>query len=107
MGESLPGGARGVELPAPRGGELVKACAPIVLGSAPGSIHPAPRFETAQGRVERAVVDVEHAARDGLDGLRELPTVRGSSPQQLENDEIERALEEIDLALVLGHGALL
>src|SRR5436305_487543 len=93
VGESLPRRAFGVELPAAGGGELVEARAAVVLRCGPRRSDPAARLESAEGRVERSIIDVENAARDCLDRLRELPAIRRASAEELENDQIEGALQ--------------
>src|SRR5689334_7423401 len=99
--EPLPLLLLGCELPAAGSGERVEASAAIVVGDAPLRGYPAARLETVQGGIERAVVDAERAAGRRLDGLCELPAVGRSGLQQLEHDQVERALEEVDFA---AHG---
>src|SRR2546423_10919852 len=104
VGEAFPGLLLGGEVPATSGSEGIEARAAIVLGDAPLCRRPSPCLETVQRRVERAVVDAQRAAGDDLNRLRELPAARGPRLQQLEHDQIERPLEEIDLAF--AHGPL-
>src|SRR5690242_17823705 len=101
--EALPCRALGVELFLARRGKLVEARAAVVLRRCPRRRNPAARLQPAEGGVERAVVDVEHAARDGLDRLRELPPVGGAGAKELQDNEVESALEQVDL--LFGHGA--
>src|SRR3954466_554958 len=50
-----------------------------------------------QRGVERAVVDLEHVVSRGADPLRHTEAVHGAPRERLENHDIERALEEIEV----------
>src|SRR4051794_40802537 len=103
MREALPRRALSIELFPARRRELIEARATIVLRRCPRRRDPSACLESAKGGVERPIVDVEHAARDRLDRLRELPPVGGTGAEELEDDEVQGALEEVDL--LSGHGA--
>ena len=60
-----------------------------------------------QRRIQRPGVDLQRIARARADHLREAVAVSRPPAQGLEDDEIERALEELDpteAAFFLGHG---
>jgi hypothetical protein len=56
-----------------------------------------PSLETphAEGGVERALVDLERVARELANALGQSPAVERSGKEALENQQIERALEEL------------
>ena len=67
----------------------------VVLGRVPlGSIQPA-CFETMERGIERALIDLQHVSRDLLDALRDAPAVHRLERQRLQDEHVERALEEI------------
>ena len=49
-----------------------------------------------QRGIDRARVDLEDAARGGVDHLHEAVAVAGAPAKSLEDDEVEGALEEFD-----------
>src|ERR1041384_4272997 len=55
-------------------------------------------------RVERSLIDLEHAARDLLDALADAPAVHGLEGRGLEDEEVEGALKDVGVGM---HGALL
>src|SRR5262249_34879560 len=59
------------------GGEAVVLGAAVVVRRAPLGCDAAALLEALQREVERALVDVEHAARRALDALRDAPAVHG------------------------------
>jgi hypothetical protein len=48
-----------------------------------------------QGRVERSRLDLQEVFRGSLNLFRDGVAVRGSSEKSAENEEIERALQEL------------
>src|SRR4029453_10427245 len=58
-----------------------------------------------QGRVERALVDLEHAAGPLLDPLGDAPPVHGLDLERLEHQHVQRALKHF--RALAGHDALL
>jgi hypothetical protein len=105
VGESLPRRALRLELLSTRCGELVIARAAIVLRRSPVRRDPPASFEPAESRVERTVIDVEDSAGDRLDGLGQLPAISGTAAEELEDNEVERALQQVDLARRSGQEA--
>jgi hypothetical protein len=49
------------------GRQTVEACAPVVVRDTPLSLHPAFDGEALEGRVERALLDLEHVVGRPLD----------------------------------------
>src|SRR5689334_309316 len=98
LGESLPLFLFGGELTTTGGGQRVVPGASIVVTHTPLRGDPAARLETMQSGVQRAVVHAERTAGRGFHGLHELPAVRGACLEQLEHDQVEGALEEVDLS---------
>src|SRR5262245_29374987 len=81
-GEALPLLAFDAELSVSGRGELVIAGATIVLRHAPMTADESAHFEPAQRGVHGAVVHVEDAARDGLNGLCDVPAVLLAAAQE-------------------------
>ena len=50
-----------------------------------------------QSASRMSVVDLQRALRQHLDRLGELPAVHGPGAEELEDDEVEGALQEVDL----------
>ena len=53
------------------------------------------RAQAVQGRVERSLVDLEHAAGPLLDALGDAPSVHGLDLERLEHEHVERALKHV------------
>ena len=74
---------------------------PVVLGPAaelrhlPLGFDPALMLEPMQGRVERALVDLEHVFGDLLDALGDRPAVQGVLLQRAQDQQVERAGQQI------------
>ena len=82
--ELLPaGGCNGVDLHPPAGLRLLPLAADEITC-----------LEPVQRRLERAGVDGEHVAGQRLDPLREIVPVRRLRSKELEDDQIEGALEQ-------------
>jgi hypothetical protein len=45
--------------------------------------------------VERALVDLQHVARDLLNALRDSPAMHGLERERLEDQHVQRALEDV------------
>src|SRR6266581_857714 len=69
----------------------------------PMSPHPAFRFQSMQGGIQRSGLDVKHLLGRLLDVLRECMAVRWSALQRSQNENVERALEEFDSISFVGH----
>ena len=74
---------------------------PVILGPAaelghlPLSFEPALMLEPVQGRVERALVDLQHVFGNLLDALRDRPAVQGVLLQRAQDEQVERAGQQI------------
>src|SRR6266536_1610805 len=97
MREPIPRLTFGVELFLSRACQLVEPRATIILRDAPPSLDPALGLEATQRRIERPIVHVERSLRHDLDRLREIPAVRRARPEELEHNQVERALEKVGL----------
>ena len=53
-------------------------------------------FEAVQRRIERTLVDAQDVVGDLLDVLRDAPPVLRPESQRLENQQVERALENVE-----------
>src|SRR5215475_138713 len=94
-----------VELFAPGARQLVILRLAIVFGTAPFRRDPALVFQPVQRRIERALVDVQHARGRLLYPLRDAPAMHRLQRERLQNQHVERALQEIGLRF--GHWLLL
>src|SRR5215203_122392 len=74
--------------------DLVVARAAPVLRDAPLGRDELASLETVQALVERAVIDVEGAARLLLEPVRDLEAVHGLPHERPENEQVERALHQ-------------
>ena len=74
---------------------------PVILGPAaelrhlPLGFEPALKLEPVQGRVERALVDLQHVFGNRLDALRDCPAVQGVLLQRAQDQQVERAGQQI------------
>jgi len=85
----------GLELPAPKRAEPVKLGATVVVRRAPRGQQPASHFQAMQGRIQRALFDLQHVIRRTLDELRDAVAVQRSAAERLEDQHVERAGQEI------------
>ena len=67
----------------------------VVLRRVPFRIDPALLLQAMERRVERPLVDPQDVARDLLDALRDAPAVHRLERQRLQDEHVERALQEI------------
>src|SRR5664279_222610 len=84
----------------PRGGQRVELRAPPLGRDPPAAAHEPLILETVEGRVERALIHLQHVVRELADSLRDPPTVQRRGEDGLEDQEIERSLQQIS---AVGH----
>src|SRR6185503_12940920 len=75
--------------------ERIELRAPVVLGLLPLCGDPAFLLELVQGGVERAFADLKHLLRDDLQPAADRPPVERLDREELQDQEIECALDEI------------
>jgi len=95
--ESVPGRGLGAELRATLGRQLVELGFAVVLAAAPLALDPAALLEAVQGGVERAFTYGENVICELLDPSGDGVSVRGSPRERLEDEEVERALQEVEI----------
>src|SRR6185503_14960913 len=69
--------------------------APVGLGGVPLGLDVALCLELVQGRIERALLDEQHVAGKLTDALGDRPAVLRLEGDDLEDQQIERALDEV------------
>src|SRR5215471_889246 len=94
-GQPLPLAGFPGEMFPPRGGQIVEARAPVVRRHAPRSFDPLVFFEPLQRRIEGTMLDQEFVAGTLLDRARDPLPMFGPEDQGPENQQVERALQEI------------
>jgi hypothetical protein len=100
-GELVPAGLFLGELVAAGGGELVELGALAFVGEGPFGGDPALGFEAVEGGVEGAGFDLEDVLGGLFDVLGDGVSVGGAEEEGAEDEEVERALEEVEAR---GHG---
>src|SRR3954470_12566899 len=83
------------ELTAARRGEVVILGAAAQLRYFPLGLDPALVLEAMEGRIERALVDLQDVSRNLLDTLGDGPAVQGILLQRAQDQQSERAGEQI------------
>jgi hypothetical protein len=53
-------------------------------------------FESMQRGIERSLVNLTHVFRNLLDALRDGPAMHGSKSKSSQNQQIERAMKDIE-----------
>src|SRR5947207_5610040 len=97
----LPRVRIGLQLQSAGGGEPVEAGALPLVGEPPLAVHQPALLEAVQGDIEGAVGDVERAGRRVADDAGDAVPVPRAPRDRLENEDVERALEEVERG---GHG---
>src|SRR5689334_21562409 len=90
----------------PRGSrprEAVEPGAASLIREAPLGLHESPLLETIERGIERALIDLEHVARELPNALRDPPAVERCEEEALQNEQVESALQKIG---AFGHGYL-
>ena len=90
----------GLELPAAGGGELVVLGFAVVLGEPPLGLDPPALLEPVEGDVERPVLDGDGPVARVLDPPGDGVAVARSPGQRLEDEDVERALKQIEVGIV-------
>ena len=91
------------QLSAPGRRDTVVLRALIVVGELPLRVDPALPLETMQRWIEGTVIDVEHFIGAGAERNADTVAVLRSPLQGAQNQQVERALEQIRLLSRLGH----
>src|SRR6185436_18027793 len=94
-GQAVPVGRLALEVPPARPRQRVVFRPSVVLADLPLGGDPAFLFELVQRRVERAVAHLQHVAGDLLEALADRPGVERLEREDLEDQEVEGALDEI------------
>jgi hypothetical protein len=95
LGEAIPGGFFLGELAAAFGGEAVEAGFAAVFRVAPFGGEPAALFEAMERWIERALLDDENFFGDLAYPLRDAVAVDGTEGNDLEDEHVEGALQEV------------
>src|ERR1043166_7668159 len=103
--ESVPGRELLSQRASSGGGEPVVLRAPAVLGDAPLRIDPAPLLEPDERRVDGALPYLQRVLGELLDAVGESPSVHRRERERFEDDQVERALQNLFIGGGLGHGA--
>ena len=90
-----PDGRFGAEVLSTGAGDRVIARPAIVLGEPPLGTHESAILEAAEGGVEGALLDAEDVGRRIFDPPGDGVAVRGAGQEGLENENAERALEQV------------
>ena len=101
-GQPIPVGGFFVEMPASRPRQRVELRAAIVLAELPLGCDPAFVFELVERRIQRAVADLEDIARDLAQALADGPAVLRLERQDLQNQQVKRALDEVGWSAHVG-----
>src|SRR6266481_2717321 len=75
--------------------EGVKFCPPAEFARLPLSGNPALLLQFMEGRIERAIADLQHVVRDVPQALTNGPAMKRLQSQDLEKQEVQRALNQI------------
>ena len=78
------------------GGEEVELGAAIVLRNAFFGRDPAAFDEAMEGRIERALLDLEHVLGLALDSFGDGMAVGGAGRERAQDEQIEGALQKLD-----------
>ena len=96
--QPLPVRSFAFQLLAARARELVELCLSTGVGAAPLSLQPAAFFEPVQRWIERSLLNVQRVARHLFQPLRNRVAVQWAEGDDLEDEEVERALQQVGLA---------
>src|SRR4029078_12338060 len=96
LGEAGPRGRFSRERVAALGSDLVILGAAVVQRESPRGLKKLALLEAVKCGVERALFDSEDVAGDVLDQPRDAVAVGRPPRERLEDEEVERALEEVE-----------
>ena len=94
------------ELFLPESRKLVEFCALFAFGQFPFGLYPFLPFETMQSWVQRSGLYREYFAGPTADHLCNGVTVHGFAQERLQDEHVQRSLQQLDTILVLlslGH----
>jgi hypothetical protein len=83
------------ELFPPEMRELVIPGALAFVGQLPRGCYPSLRFKPMETGIQRTGLDLEHLFRGPLNVFGDSVAVRGSRKQRAEDEEVERALQQL------------
>src|SRR2546423_4623220 len=95
-----PLGCLGRQLLSAGARQRVEPRAARVLRVPPFGVDPAGAFQPLQRDEERTGIHFEHAARDLLDATRDAEAVHRLETERFENEQVERALDDVGRRLV-------
>src|SRR5262245_37341289 len=94
--QALPAGLFPFQVLATGSGQAIETGPTIVVGHPPRGRDPTVTFQTLQGRIQRALLQLEDIVRQLLDPLGDGPSVQRLQRNGLEYQEIHGALHEVD-----------
>ena len=97
----VPPAGLDLELFAAFGGQVIELGAPVVLRRAVVEGNPPTLNQAMQRRVQRSLLHLQHVVRATLDGLGNRMSVGGSEPQRPQDQEVQRALQQLDAVAFL------
>src|SRR5205814_9247356 len=77
-------------------GQAIELRAPVVLGRARIEGNPPALDQAVQRRIQRSLLHLQHIVRAALDRFGYRVTVSRSEPEGSENQQVERALQQLD-----------
>ena len=99
-GHPFPLARLGLQLPGANRGQSIEACLTVVFGAtSPFRRDRTGLLEAMECRIEGSLVHTEYVLRDLLDTLRDGPPVHRASGQGPKNQQVECALQEIELCV--------
>src|SRR5678816_56399 len=93
--ESPPALGFGAECFAAEGGQAVVLGAAVVVREAPFAVDPLLLLEALEGRIQRPLVDLEHAVGRLLDTLGDPPAMHRREGERPQNEQVDRAAERL------------
>ena len=100
--EAVPGRELLAQRASSGGGEPVVLRAPAVLGGAPLRVDPASLLQPDERRVDGALAYLQRVLGELLDAVGESPSVHRRERERLEDEQVERALQDLFIGGGLG-----